>query len=71
MAWRRLTVRGRCVFKRDFNAKRKDRKRGTYQETGEELMLSLLKTSTAITGAEIDAAWRSAGRPGICNYCSV
>jgi DNA-binding transcriptional regulator YiaG len=49
-------------------AKRKDLKPGSYKDTGEELILSLLKRRKALTGAEINAAWRRAGRPGICNY---
>jgi DNA-binding transcriptional regulator YiaG len=48
--------------------KRKDRKPGSYKVTGEELILSLLKSRKALTGAEINDAWRRAGRPGICNY---
>jgi DNA-binding transcriptional regulator YiaG len=47
---------------------RKDRKPGSYKETGEELILSLLKRRKALTGAEINAEWRKSGRPGICNY---
>ncbi|MGA2497948.1 MAG: helix-turn-helix transcriptional regulator [Tepidisphaeraceae bacterium] len=44
------------------------RKRGSYKQTGEELILSLLKKTKAMTSAEINAAWKKAGRPGICNY---
>jgi hypothetical protein len=48
--------------------KRKGRKPGSYKETGEELILSLLRKGKSLNGAEINAAWRMAGRPGICNH---
>ena len=43
-------------------------KRRSYKQTGEELILSLLKRKKTMTSAEINTAWKKAGRPGICNY---
>jgi DNA-binding transcriptional regulator YiaG len=43
-------------------------KRQSYKQTGEELILSLLKKRKALTSAEINGVWKKAGRPGICNY---
>ncbi|MFI5378544.1 MAG: helix-turn-helix transcriptional regulator [Tepidisphaerales bacterium] len=60
-ALKRLELLGGTVEREPGN-------RGSYKQTGEELILSLLKKRRAMTSAEINAAWKKAGRPGICNY---
>lgn len=40
------------------------RARGSYAQTAEQFILSLVKGSKANTTAEINAAWRKIGRPG-------
>jgi DNA-binding transcriptional regulator YiaG len=39
-------------------------KRGTFKQTGEEMILGLLKGRKALTAAEINAAWTTQGRKG-------
>jgi transcriptional regulator with XRE-family HTH domain len=44
------------------------RQRGTYKQTAQEMILSLVKSRKATTGTAINAAWAKAGRPGKCDY---
>ena len=44
--------------------KRRRRRRGTFKQTAEQLVLSLLQGGKALTTAELTAAWKRAGRGG-------
>ena len=43
---------------------RQARKRGTFTQTAEEMILSLLKGRKAMTTSQLAAAWKKAGRGG-------
>jgi len=44
--------------------KPKTQKRGTFKQTGEEMILGLLKGRKAALGSKINAAWMKEGRKG-------
>ena len=68
---RTLAGRFGTVVKRGRKAKvtakpvpKRRRKRGTFKQTAEQLVLSLLQGGKTLTTAELTAAWKQAGRGG-------